>query len=342
MAQFYPESIAHLDSRYDAEKKVFECLKGLDNSYHVFHSVAWSADRDGECDFVVLHELKGLVCLEVKGGRVEYNGGVWTSRDGRGEVHRIKDPVRQAKSALYAVRSVWEKRYGEELPGNYGWGVCFLDGAWDRAYRTMELDEYNVLDASGLERVGEWFDKFFGVTERRHGKSLLSTTQSGRLRSLFRGEIRVPLSIQRAIMLQEEYLREADRFQDYLLDLFEDKTRIGMQGAAGTGKTWVAMKKARRLAAEGKTSLFLCYNAPLNAFLADAMSDAPAVRVATFHSFALGVIREYLALHMQDESCRACFFNCVGEIAARVMPGKKKPEGDAAKDLDSRLSGRSL
>ena len=46
-----------------------------------------------------------------------------------------------------------------------------------------------------------------------------------------------------AMRRQQEELESVGRFQDYLLNLFDDKSRVGFQGAAGTGKTWLAIKK---------------------------------------------------------------------------------------------------
>ena len=53
-----------------------------------------------------------------------------------------------------------------------------------------------------------------------------------------------------------------------------------MQGGAGTGKTILAMEKARRLVEEGKSVLFLCFNIPL----ADSLREAAEGFIAmNFH-----------------------------------------------------------
>ena len=57
--------------------------------------------------------------------------------------------------------------------------------------------------------------------------------------------------------------------------------RVGVSGGAGTGKTLVAMERARRLAAEGRRVLLLCYNRGLAAYL---KPRADGFTVSTFHS----------------------------------------------------------
>jgi len=47
MANLYPASIANRHDVPDSEKQVFEKLKLLDDTYHVFHSLTWHDGRDG-------------------------------------------------------------------------------------------------------------------------------------------------------------------------------------------------------------------------------------------------------------------------------------------------------
>ena len=60
----------------------------------------------------------------------------------------------------------------------------------------------------------------------------------------------------------EEFLRLTDE-QLTLLDSLAAHKRAAIEGAAGTGKTVLAMEKARRLATTGDRVLLLCFNIPL-------------------------------------------------------------------------------
>ena len=53
-----------------------------------------------------------------------------------------------------------------------------------------------------------------------------------------------------------------------LLDHLAAHDRAAIAGAAGTGKTVLAMERARRLALGGQRALVLCFNMPLAGELA--------------------------------------------------------------------------
>src|SRR5262245_33256418 len=115
MALMWPRSLPPdvLDNPLrSTEISVYRALERmLDASWQVFYSRPWlgmtsrGEEKDGECDFVVAQAEHGLLCLEVKGGAVAWDPATsqWTSRDRWGIVHRIKDPVAQARSAKHEI-----------------------------------------------------------------------------------------------------------------------------------------------------------------------------------------------------------------------------------------------
>src|SRR4051812_21602219 len=93
--------------RYDdrtsgAERRVFELLKTDPGTqgWTVLHSLALTHRARkpyGEIDFVVLVPDGGIVCLEVKGGRVSCRGGIWRTGDRHDrETDLTRSPFQQA------------------------------------------------------------------------------------------------------------------------------------------------------------------------------------------------------------------------------------------------------
>ena len=78
---------------------------------------------------------------------------------------------------------------------------------------------------------------------------------------------------------QQELLRQTEE-QTAVLDSLAAHNRLAIEGAAGTGKTVLAIKKARRLATTGARVLLLCFNRPLAAHL---RRQAEGFTVETFH-----------------------------------------------------------
>jgi hypothetical protein len=113
MARFIPE-VALEDIVHDSERLVYEALRGLPMGFVVLHSFPWLRPtrdlageplREGEADFVILHPDRGLLVLEVKGGRPELSGRTW-SRGGKD----LRDPFDQARKSRYALLDAVRER----------------------------------------------------------------------------------------------------------------------------------------------------------------------------------------------------------------------------------------
>ena len=94
-----------------AERLFFTALQEqLYDDYTVIHSVPWLNVRDrhlqqGECDFLILHPVFGMLSVETKPGDVHYDGisGMWHRSDGSS---LGKDPYLQAQQSSFALHSI--------------------------------------------------------------------------------------------------------------------------------------------------------------------------------------------------------------------------------------------
>jgi superfamily I DNA and RNA helicase len=71
------------------------------------------------------------------------------------------------------------------------------------------------------------------------------------------------------------------------LSLVRNVRRCVIRGGAGTGKTLLALEKARRVAIEGGRALLVCFNAPLASALSNELRGTSGVTVANFHSLCM-------------------------------------------------------
>ncbi len=342
MARLYPPSIAQIGSIPDSEKSLFEKFKSLDDTYHIFHSVTWSDRNDGECDFVIFNELKGFIALEVEGGKIDFDGKRWSTIDSDGKFHYIKDPVKQAQDSVRAIKKVYEEKFNLSLPGIYTWGVCFSDCNRGSGFSTLDISDANILDFCDSENISHWVGNLFKISEDFHGVKILSGVERGNFISLFNRELHIPFSVRKVIVERQRKLASADLMQEYLLDLFEDKSRVAFHGAAGTGKTWIAMKKAVRLAASGKKVLYLCNSRYICESIASRLEAYRSIDVMTFHSFANTVIRVYVTAEIKRAGCEEVFFKCITDLlneggSGNSLSAKRKYSG--GKNLELRVHG---
>lgn len=316
MAKIYPERLPEYvrsNSRRQAEKKVFDALSGLGPSFCVFYSVAWqvrdpkSGARDGESDFVIAHPDLGVMILEVKGGEVRYdaNQKQWFSKDRQGIEHEIKDPIEQARNSKGALLSKLK-----ELPG---WDQRFLTIAYlavfpdvvvEQTYLRPDLPRQLVIDAKDLvnieAKINEGFEWFVGQEQTRGRLGV----ERLRLLEGFLGQsfsLRTPLGVELAN--EEQRLLELTEDQMKLLQFIQSHRRALIEGCAGSGKTMLALEKARQLASQGFDTLLLCFNAPLAEYLRQRAPDG--VSVFHFHGLCTQLAKEagigYRAYRSEEE-----------------------------------------
>jgi hypothetical protein len=292
MAKIYPERLPESilsNPKRAAERRFYEAAGQLSNKYTVFYSVAWQAvdprsgAQDGEADFVIAHPDLGLMVVEVKGGGIGFDSreGQWRSIDREGVAHRIKDPVEQARSSKYEL---FKKLRG--LPGwEEGWltmahVVAFPDIYWEGSLSKPDLPPEIVLDAKALtdleNAIGGAFRYYAGGQRGGLGPERLEMVEKTLARSF---QIKTPLGVE--LVFEDERLVELTERQMRILDFLSNRRRAAIKGCAGSGKTMLALEKARQLREQGFEVLLTCYNHALADYLA---GRAPrGVTVSHFH-----------------------------------------------------------
>ncbi len=255
-----------------SEQRVFNLLKHdpLTESWTVLHSLnlKQSGTRPyGEVDFVVLIPSAGIICLEVKGGRVACKDGIWTSTDAAGTTSQLKrSPFAQAQDGMHELRKSLGERLASTAAFNqipFGFAVIFTDV--DAPPADIGTQPWEIIDDNGLRRgLGSLLLKAAKQQRVRHRyvqgtpepqpqllRTIINVLRPDFERIVARGTI-VGDSERRLLKLTEE--------QYDLLDLLGENPRCLFEGAAGTGKTLLALEFARRRARTGERVLLICYN----------------------------------------------------------------------------------
>lgn len=288
MARMYPAR-PRVETKSQAELKLYKALQeALPDDYVVFHSVAWlardprSGAQDGEADFVVAHPARGVLVIEVKGGRITYDGasGRWHSN-----AYSIQDPFEQARSNKHSLLAklkdlpYWRNRWL-----TIGHAVAFPDVVVKHDLR-LDAPQEIILDARDLMALRAWLDAAFTYYAARDGQE--GGPGQGGIDELIRllspsWELRSPLGVEFAGEEEEIIRLTEDQFS--LLDLLSDHRRVAISGCAGSGKTTMAVEQARRLAEQGFRVLLTCFNRHLADFLRSDETLPGSVEVAHFHS----------------------------------------------------------
>ena len=290
-----------IPARYDestrsaAERRLFDRLARDPDTegWVVLHSLGLSRRADqpyGEIDFVVLVPGSGVLCLEVKGGRVQCEDGVWTVTDRYGETHRMhRSPFLQAREGMFALREALLDEFGRGHQLNrvpIGYAVLFPDVEAPPA--TPEVDPSEVAGRSDLQApISRVIGGVLRGLQRRLGDRasprVLTSGLVREVRQFLRPDFETVVARSTRIARVEEKLLRLQAEQFDVLDRIQENPRCLVRGAAGTGKTVLAVEHARRAALGGDRVLLVCFNRMLGIWLEEQFAGVEGVVAGSFH-----------------------------------------------------------
>ena len=289
MARMIPNRLED-DHGSFGERRVFEALKDkLEDDFIVFHSVRWNArnERDtiiwGECDFTIFHPTYGMIVLEVKSGGIECTNNRWTYvRTDNGKKYRMKcGPLEQCDREIrYKFKNLVNELLDRSSEDDRQY--CLVEpAAWFPSIGKrdivgelpMEYRDEIVLYENALDNPKKFIMGIYDYYDGRKHTRLNSNSCKKIVDAFAPYFSAVPSLKSRRQERNEEFVR-LTRQQNYLLDYLEEQRVAAIQGAAGTGKTMLAVEKANRLAKSGKV-LFLCFNRYLKEHLQGLKEDEP-------------------------------------------------------------------
>lgn len=289
MAQMYPPRCPSSAPR--SEQDVFEQLAQLDDDYVVFHSVPWQGKRhgkqgDGEADFVIAHPSKGVLILEVKGGTIHIENGQWVSESRNGDRHNIRNPFEQAADSKFKLREF----LGDHIPRLRGELRC------GHAVAFPAIEVHEALSTDGpREIIVDRYDlrsieQSIGQIMSHWGGTRLDEQQFASLRKALAPTTKIRRTQKQNVEDVVEQLIELTDQQAQVLHFMKRQRRALITGGAGTGKTVLAVEKAKQLASEGFSVLLLCFNAPLGDSLIEQLDGVEGITAGNFHKIGKNLI----------------------------------------------------
>lgn len=306
MARMFPERPAAFDS--PAERRLYEACRSLPDEYLVIAGLPIVTPQyESDADMLIAHPEWGFLVVEVKGGEIEYEAatGRWYSKDRRGVRHPLsRDPFEQAKGNAHQLeRRLKEMPITKGYRYPFGWAVAFPDvvvpGDLGVIPREVILDHEDMAQLEGaLARVRSttihraWAPRTspphaIDALARALGQSIL---------------VRRPLRLD--VQQTQWQLAQLTEQQYRVLRQLYHRRQALVRGCAGSGKTFLAMRKARTLYQQGLRVLLTCFNRPLadwmarylEAEFADAGEGPPdrsRMWILNFHSLCCALAPRY-------------------------------------------------
>ena len=284
--EFAPES---------REDIMFSALENLPDDYYVIHSFRTYKVKENnsifesEGDFVIFNRHKGILVLEAKATYAAYSGGEWYYRSGK--KMDGGGPFRQAWRVWQAIRDRMENQGMNSFINRckFFQAVWFplVDAAYIRALNLpSEASPDLILTMEALYDPEPYIDRIFSITEREKTETKLTDAEAKRiLNEVLCPEFDIAPAAGIDVDIKHLVFHKLLKEQSAVLNFLDEQRTAVINGAAGTGKTLVAVEKAKRHARRGEKVLFLCFNSQLKDYLSENFADEN-IEYSTIAGFA--------------------------------------------------------
>lgn len=239
---------------------------------------------DVEADLVVVDPEHGVVVVEVKGGTLFYDPTqrIWRRRESGAK--EVRDPVEQAKRAMVLIKAhLKDQRFPVEAMA-FRWAVATPDCTLDTPGEGL-LPEALLWDARAMVDLP-------AALAGAQGRLVLGEQPLGPVRAeavvrALRGRaVEGTPSDTAAVMAHEQRVQVMTASHRNVMHRFLTDKRVLVRGAAGTGKTMLAIEIASRFAAQGERVLLTCWHKLLATDLRRGLTE----RLAAFDSPVAGSV----------------------------------------------------
>lgn len=288
----------------DSEKRVFNTLKSDKNSDEliVFHSIGLSQRGRkkpyGEIDFVILIPKLGVICLEVKGGGVSCKDGEWQTINRFNNVNKLKkSPFIQVREGMASLRNAVNDRHGNLFQKCFFCTlVVFPDVEAPPRTPEFEIDEVIDIDDLGPNIFSIIQSKIKSQKKRMGWEGMTSLSEASDVKILtqyLRPNFELKVLRSSRIRRDVEDLVVLTEEQAQLIEGCIDNSRCLVKGAAGTGKTMMAIEAVKIKSVEKLNIGFFCYNKVFGGWLQREISSQGIqnIRVGSIYETLVDLIR---------------------------------------------------
>lgn len=256
------------------EKILYEKFKSLSDDFYIFHSMHIPVKKDGylldkEFDFIIFNPHYGILCVEVKSGNIICENGQLKQQknmninpeDGN---YKEIDPLNQIRAAKYKLI--------EELKTHYPKG--FTSYAVNSCVWFTDIHKNNIsgelpLNYSLYKRT-LWKDDIDNIEE-----TLISVFENQLVKKMYKEKNKDAINavlntvaphfyaivpINELFQLHREVFKAMTLDQIEAMKMFDDNKVVFVEGMAGTGKSILAVEKAKSLSKSCEDTLIICFN----------------------------------------------------------------------------------
>lgn len=244
--------------------------------------------REVEIDLLVLWPGVGVAAIEVKGGTVSVQDGVWYQSSASGRHALAKSPIEQVRLAKHELIDFL--KVGSSFPiGRITHLVALPYTQAPPKWHVPEAPRELVAFAEDMDHLGG----FLAEALRRQGAAaaVLTSKQTAAVVKTLRATHKAVENTRLRALEMEDAGNALTREQGKVLSLLRFQKRAQLIGGAGSGKTHLALMKAREQAKQGLRVALVCYSRGLARYFELVVSGWPEEErplfVGLFHDLPL-------------------------------------------------------
>ncbi len=268
------------------EAIVFDIIKEqFDNSWTVFHSLRNIGNNktgnliDAEIDFLFVNAKYGILSLEVKGGNIKHKDGFWYQNENKLSL----PPSEQARLNRYNIEKYLKSNMKNCDNISFGFAVCFPN-IYSEFNSTPDL---NNITLTGIH-LKSFEENIISIMQHwnKFDNIIPNSTESAIIKILA-PDIEIGSNLIDRIGKDNQQFFKLTEMQCQMLDFIKNHKRVVIRGCAGSGKSILAVKKAKELAENGRTVLLLSYNIIINDRLKEECKEYKNIKVITYHNLCI-------------------------------------------------------
>ena len=288
MARMIPKKLSSRTKSY-AEKTLFQIFeKNLSDDYVVFHGAWWQHIKyivqDREADFIIIHPDRGIIILEAKGGQIAYDhlNMAWYQNQDKMKI----SPFKQAKEIKYKFLDFLSK-HDEFKNKDFCIGQCVAFPEIDVVANNLpsEAPQEILLLRPQLGNISGWISSVFDYYRAAGNFPKLGQQRTDSIINLISPSTVFKKYIVNDIRENNQEILQLTEQQFDILNNLCLHSQCIVLGCAGSGKTQLAIEKARRLCQHKVRTLVICKSNNLSLYLAAALQDEITVGYCVVYSY---------------------------------------------------------
>jgi len=243
-----------------------------------------------EADIVVGLPEAGFAVIEVKGGQVQHAEGRWLQPTPEGLT--AIDPAVQADRAKRLLDSYLRLRGWSHGPIRFEHLVAFPAVEFGPEPPSPDIPRWALIAKNDLDDAADRI--WHALRDRLTDIGPPSADRVAEAADLLGGRFEPAAALLGTVQAREDLVARLTDDQASLMRIARTNPRVRVVGGPGTGKTFVALQRARLWAEDGKQVLFLCYSVGLARWLRRAVAAMPQklarrITVMTFSAYGVGL-----------------------------------------------------